>query len=155
MYKVNENSYKKSIYEGDAYFIVRWSPYLICNKYEILKKIPKLPGAFVVFYRTKGNRLVPFYLGFAWVNSIMYELNFVLSEEADHNAKIKLILEDEKCYYKYVVIESYKDLLDIYQYYKTFYESRNTYFIKKELEPNSGRYKNIFVQDYSELIKKK
>jgi hypothetical protein len=155
MYKVNENSYKKSIYEGEAYYIVRWSSYLKCIKYDILKKIPKMPGIFVVFYKTKGNRLVPFYLSYAWVNSIMYALSSVLSDVADHDAKIKEILEDEKCYYKYVIIESYRDMLDMYQYYKTYYESRNTYFIKKELEPDSGRYKNVFVQDYSELVKKK
>jgi hypothetical protein len=155
MYKVNETSYKKSIYQGDAYYIVRWSGYLECNKYLILRKIPKMPGIYVVFFKNKANKLEPFYVSFAWVNSIMYELSSVLSDEADHDPKIKEILDDEKCYYKYVIIESYRDLLDIYQYFKTFYESRNTYFIKKELEVNSGRYKEIFVQDYSELIKKR
>ncbi len=155
MFKVNETSYNKNVYKGDAYYVVRWSKYLKYNKYEVLKKIPKMPGIYVVFFKNEANRLVPFFLSYSWVNSIMYELNFILNQEADDDMKIKLILEKKDCYYKYVIIESYKDMLDVYEYLQTFYRSRDTYFIKKELEINSGRYNNIFVQDYAELIKKR
>lgn len=155
MLDVKVDSYNKDIYNNDAFYIIRWSPYLICNKFEVTKKAPSRAGIFVIFYLNQSKKLQPFYIGYSWISSIMFDIKSLLYEDANRDREIAEIIDNKKCYYKYVIIDKYNDLVDMYEVLKTYYNKKNVKYIKKIDDFNSGRYNEVFITDYSELVKRR
>ncbi len=147
MKKINEATYTKEVNLQDVYYLVRWSHYIKYDKYDILKRIPEMPGLFLLLYNEKHTKLKPFYLGNSWMGSLRHDIKFFKDEPEKIDSRITQILEDEKCFYKYVIIQSHADLEDIYSYYK--YRYRNIMFVDKNINKDSGRYTNVFVKEFT------
>lgn len=147
MKKIDFCNYIKDVYLNDAYYTVRWSKYYKYNKYDIIKKIPALSGIFVVFYLTESKKLMPFLLGYSWVGSLRHDLR-QLSDPLVTEKEICEILENNECYFKYLIVPSYADLLDLYEYYKYYY--RNIFYTQMSENRESGRYNNVYVKEYKE-----
>jgi|GEM_PF-3949367 len=147
MKKIDKSSYIKDINLQDAYYFVRWSDYFKYNKFDILQTVPELSGIFVVFYKSlRGTRINPFYLGNSWMGSLRHDLKFLIEEPAQVNKKITQILEEDLCFYKYLIIPSFNDLVDIYMYYRYYY--KDIMFAEENITEDSKRYANIFVKEY-------
>jgi hypothetical protein len=155
MLNVKEESYTKEIYDNNAYYTIRWSKYQVCNKFEVTKKAPNRAGIFVLFYLNKAHKLQPFYLGYAWTSSIKFDIKFYIVEDANRHADIAKIIDDKKCYYKFVIVEKYNDLVDMYDLLKALYSQKEVKYIKEIDEKTSGLYNEVFVTDYAELIKQR
>ena len=145
MKKILEGSYIKEIYLEDIYYTVNWSPYSKFDKFKILQKVPELSGLFVVSKLNNQKQLKPFYLGNSWMGSLRHDIKLLKDEDGPADKKIISILEDNECYYKYIVVMSHMDLEDIYMYYKYYY--RDVPYIDQSITKESGRYKNVYVQE--------
>jgi len=148
MKKIDFTTYHKEIYLNDAYYTIRWSQYCKYEKYEILKKLPELPGIYLIFYLNKRKKLMPFFLGYSWVGSLRYDIKSLCDPTAHVEKEVFEIIQDRECYYKYLIVPTYSDLIDLYEYIKFQYE--NIDYVQISDGKESGRYNNVFVQEYSE-----
>lgn len=145
MKKILEGNYIKEIYLQDAYYTINWTPYFKFDKFKILQKVPELSGLFVVSTLNKQKQLKPFYLGNSWMGSLRHDIKFLKDEDGSTDKEIIKILEDNECYYKYIIVLSHMDLEDIYMYYKFFY--RDIPYIDESIVKDSGRYTNVYVKE--------
>ncbi|MBN2546686.1 MAG: hypothetical protein JXB50_12870 [Spirochaetes bacterium] len=148
MKKIDFTTYHKDIYLDDAYYTIRWSNYLKYEKYEILKKLPELPGIFIIFYLNKRKKLMPFFLGYSWVGSLRHDIKALSDPYAPVEKEVYEIIQERECFYKYLIVPTYSDLLDLYEFIKSQYE--NIDYVQVSEGKESGRYNNVFVKEYSE-----
>jgi hypothetical protein len=155
MMNVKKEAYSLEVHNESAYFIIRWSRYLVLKKFEVVKKAPNRAGIFVLFYLNKSKDLQPFYIGYSWASSIKYDLRLLLLEDANRDRALGKIIDDNKCYYKFVIIDKYNDLIDLYDILKNDYKKKNVQYFRNINDKYSGRFNEIFVTDYSQLIKQR
>lgn len=152
MKHIKSNTYQKQINNGDAYYLIRWSNYYNYEKFDIVRKAPNFAGIYLIAYQKGESLIKPFYIGFTWVNSLMYELKLLLDEGRTHNKSVTRVLDARTCFYKYVIVEHYNDLLDLFEACKSYYKNQGIVF-KNNRNVTSGRYHDIFIKDYAEMIK--
>lgn len=147
MKKIDYTNYIKDVYLNDAYYTIRWSTYQKYNKYDIIKRIPELSGIFVLFYLNHHKKLMPFFLGYSWIGSLRHDLR-MLSDPNVTDPEIYEIIQEKECFYKYLIVPNYSDLMDLYEFFK--YQYKHIFYTQISENKDSGRYNNVYVKEYSE-----
>ncbi|NIA09431.1 MAG: hypothetical protein GWP10_06820 [Nitrospiraceae bacterium] len=79
----------------------------------------------------------------AWFGGLRNTIRAVSDPTLEQNLKVKKILEDFKCFYRYSILESFKDLSDILFFFSKMY------FPDRFNIESSGRFLKIFVKEIS------
>lgn len=135
-----ENVTQKKVRNGCAYYQVHWSEHTIVNRYRIAREVPARAGIFELSYKDeKGGSLKPFYMERVWLGGLRAEIRRA-SDPAEVTDPLRRgVLNNKKCYYRYTIVESKEDMLDLLN----GYSSR----LLPERKPpaDSGRYEKIFI----------
>ncbi|NOY10458.1 MAG: hypothetical protein GXP33_16615, partial [Spirochaetes bacterium] len=133
----------KKIDGTNVYYTVRWSKFAKAEKYSIITGVPGMSGIFELYYQDKKKKLNLFRVQRAWFGGLRNAIRAVSDPLLETDVKIKDILENHVCYYRYSVLESYKDLADVLFFFS------ETYFPKRYAVESSGRFLKIFLQEIS------
>ena len=133
----------KQIEGSNVYYTVRWSKLKEADKYAIVTSVPGMSGIFELYYMDDRKKLNLLRVQRAWFGGLRNTIRAVSDPLLEQDLKIRSILEDFKCFYRYSVLESFKDLSDI-----LFFFSK-TYFPESSSIESSGRFLKIFVKEIS------
>ncbi len=137
--------YVKKLTDGrDVYFTVYWSRLTLADKYEIIKKVPSMSGIFELYYEDRKGKLNLLRVQKAWYGGLRHTIRAKIDPELEEDEEKREILEDYKCYFRFSILESFKDLTDLLYFFAA------TYFPHNIDVPHSGRYERIFVREISE-----
>ena len=103
-----------------------------------------MAGIYELYYRDEKQSLRLICLAKAWYGGLRTSIREKTDPELTLDAKWKKILSDFSCYYRYSVLGSHLDMLDIL----FFFASR--YFPNKSKMEDSGRYVDIYVEEKSD-----
>ena len=142
--KVNgEAIYDKQINrKGEVLYTLNWSKLLDCDKYIINAKVPSMPGIFELLRDMGAGVIEPYYFSLSWYGGLRNNIRQKIDPELEKKLKHREILENETCYCRYIVAESYKDMLDIVYY---FAEKHFPHQLAKY--GNSQRYTEIYIKE--------
>lgn len=125
---MKEHGYDKKERNGNRFYSVTWSPYIIGEKFNILKKFTEMTGVFVLFYVNKYKRLAPLAVGAAWYTGLRPTLlkyfHKMTGEFIPEFVMNKI--DNDKIYIKFVEVYVLDDFLDI-------------------LFSTASKYKDVFV----------
>ncbi len=133
----------KQINNNDVYFTVNWSRLHVAERFEIIKTVPSMAGLFELYYMDEKKKLNLFYVGRAWIEGVRNKLRKMVDPTMKHSHDWNEVLNSKKCYYRYALTDSYKDLLDV------FYFFSNTYFPGESTAEHSGRFDLIYLKEVS------
>lgn len=138
---LDDTGYKKKVKRDYIEYTLRWSPYLVCEKFNVLKKLTEMTGLYVIFYKNKYNRLFPLFLGAAWYSGLRpMALRFFHPSSNDHIPAnvISKFENKEKIFLKYIEIYVLEDFLDIFfklkEHYKDVFTDTNGLVQEKTID---------------------
>jgi len=127
----------------DVYFTIYWSHLTLADKYSIIKSVPSMSGIFELYYMDEKGKLNLFHVQKAWYGGLRHSIRMRTDPELEDNPEKRELLERYKCYYRFSILESYKDLTDILYFFAA------TYFPDRVTVDHSGRFDRIFVEEIS------
>jgi hypothetical protein len=130
--------------QGSVYFTIYWSRLTKADKYDIIKIVPSMPGIFELYYQDRKKKLNLFFLARAYYGGLRNTIRKRTDPELEDDPARRKILTAHDCYYRYTILQSYKDMSDILYFFKQTYNPGDT-----STEP-SGRYKHIFLEECSD-----
>lgn len=130
---------------GDTvYFTVQWSTLKKADKYDIISSVPSMGGVFELYYRDDRKRLVLIERSRAWYGGLRARIRKAVDPELQPDAKLRHILEEYDLYYRYSLLESRPDMIDIIY----FFERARRRDGGNRL--HSGRFKTIYLKELSD-----
>jgi len=129
--------------QGNVYYTVYWSALRKANRYEIISSVPSVPGIFELYYQDEHKQMNLFFVSKAWYGGVRNALRKATDATLEENPARRKILTDHDCYYRYVEIDSYRDMSDILFFFA------ETYFPTANRVESSKRYQNIYVNEVS------
>jgi len=138
-----ESVVTKQIDGSNVYYTVRWSKLTEADRYSIVTSVPGMSGIFELYYMDERKKLNLLRVQRAWFGGLRNTIRAVSDPVLEQDLKVKKILEDFKCFYRYSILESFKDLSDI-----MFFFSK-VYFPDRFKIESSGRFLKIFVKEIS------
>ena len=133
----------KQIDDSNVYYTVRWSKLKEADRYSIVTSVPGMSGIFELYYMDDRKKLNLLRVQRAWFGGLRNTIRAVSDPTLEQNLKVKKILEDFKCFYRYSILESFKDLSDILFFFSKMY------FPDRFNIESSGRFLKIFVKEIS------
>jgi hypothetical protein len=127
----------------DVYYTVNWSKLKKTDKFDIIKTVPAFAGIYEIYHMDKYKKLNLLSASSCWHTGLRETLREKVDPLLEEDPKKKYILTSHTCYYRYSIVESYNDILDI------------MFFIEKRLYPNvqglksSERYDSIYIKEIS------
>jgi len=138
-----ENSVKRFEKDKDIYFTISWSALKKADRFEIIKQVPAFPGIYEIYYLDKYKKLNRIELSFCWHDSLRNIIRTKTDPSLQEDPRRKYILDSYTCYYRYIIVESYADILDIIFYLEECIDAKNN------KAKSSGRYESINVKEVS------
>lgn len=131
----------KKVKDDVAVYSVNWSPFSKVHKYNITGSVPARPGLFELYYKTGEHDYKLFYMERVWYGGLRSEIRRASDpQEVTDKARRKVLIEN-KCYYRYTIIESKQDMKDLLFRYSQI-------LLPERIPPaHSGRYEKIFIDD--------
>ncbi len=128
---------------GDGYFVLPWTPFAKADKYDITTRVPALGGIAELYFMDQQGKLNLFCLQRSWYGGIRSMLRERSDPELEIDLRRRAILEEHKdgIYYRYVLSESAKDMLDV------MFFLVETYSPDSAGVEHSGRYNRIYVRE--------
>lgn len=127
---MNETKYEKKEIKGKTLYNINWSEYLVCEKFNILKKLNEMTGIYVIFTLNKYKRLTPIFLGGAWYTGLRTTtLKLFNPTSIDPIPQfLKDSVANDKNYIKYLEIYILDDYINIFSklrenYTDVYYDS--------------------------------
>lgn len=136
-----EPGVSKKVEENSVYFILRWSCIKKVDKFEIISRVPSMPGIFELYFMDNKKKLNLFFLARAYYGGLRYMIRKRTDPELEDDCERRKILNSYTCYYRYTVLQSYGDMSDILYFFK------QTYCLEQPGITDSGRYEHIFVEE--------
>lgn len=133
----------KQTKDNEAYFTVNWSALKKAERFAVIKAVPSMAGLFELYYMDDKGKLNLFYLGRAWIEGVRNKLRKLVDTTFDHHKQWNETLNTKKCFYRYALTDSYKDLVDV------FYFFSQTYYPEESTAEHSGRYDMIYLKEVS------
>lgn len=152
MQKIEQDSYSKQIYNNNIQYLVKWSQFQKYERKHIILTAPNFSGLYMVSYMKSPRLARPFYFGFTWINSIMYDIKTLGDKRVNPDERVRNIINNKECYYRFLIINNYKDMMDLLAYYSQNNKYKHMIF-KKRINHNSGRFNVVTVKDYNDMIK--
>jgi hypothetical protein len=142
---VDEWRVEKRERNGDAYFVVKWSPLRKADRYEIVKKSPAVSGLIELYYKDDHGKYHLFHIAKAWYGGIRSSLRTLSDPELEKQEFRKgLLLKHEgEIYFRYSTTDSAADMDDIVYFFNEGYAKGLTG------ARHSGRYGKIFLREES------
>lgn len=134
-----DNVTTKKIIPPNVKYAVRWSEYEKVNPYVITSKVPARPGIFELFYEQDNSELQRFYMERVWYGGLRAEIRRSTEPDAVPDPARREVLLNKTCFYRYTIIETMNDMLDLIYHYSC------VYLPEREPPAHSGRYEKIFV----------
>ena len=133
----------KQAREGDAYFTVRWSPFVRAEKYSIHTGVPAMGGIAELYWKDRAGKLNQFCVARSWYGGLRSLLRERIDPELERDPFRLEILRDHKddIWFRYSLCESNADMEDV------------LFFFQETLAPglptatHSGRYDRIFLNE--------
>lgn len=137
-----DNVTEKTVRNGCAYYNVKWSEQTPVNRYRITREVPARPGIFELSYKDEdGGSIKPFYMERVWLGGLRAEIRRASDPLEVAVPLRRSVLEKKKCFYRYTIVESKKDMLDLLNCY-------SQQLLPKRTPPaDSGRYEKIFIYE--------
>ncbi|MCD6123112.1 MAG: hypothetical protein J7K04_14845 [Spirochaetales bacterium] len=127
----------------NVYYTVHWSNLREADRYSIVTSVPGMSGIFELYFMDDKKKLNLLRVQRAWFGGLRNTIRAVSDPTLEQDIKVKKILEDSKCFYRYSVLESFKDLSDVFFFFS------KTYFPERSNIESSGRFLKIFVKEIS------
>ena len=130
---------RKSVKDGCAFFSISWSPRAAVNRYVITRSVPARSGLFELFYKDETGKIRLFYMERVWYGGLRSEIRRASDPlEVSDRARRK-VLSKYKCYYRYTIVETKEDMLDLMHAYSEL--------MLPDAEPpaSSGRYDKVLI----------
>ena len=143
MITLMEAEVKKRTDKDIVYYTIYWSRLKKSDKYDIISSVPSMAGIFELYYLDWKKKLNLFFVSRAWYGGLRNRIRKAADSEMESDPDRKHILETFSIYYRYIVVNSYHDMLDILYFFSA------TYFPHKNLMESSGRYASIFLKEIS------
>jgi hypothetical protein len=128
---------------NDVYFTINWSHLKKTDRFEIIRQVPALAGIYEIYFMDKYKKLNRLAVSYCWYNSLRNTLREKADSTLEADPKRKYILDTYECYYRYCIVDSFKDIQDIMF---TFEQKLDPKSNKAE---NSKRYNTIFIKEVS------
>ncbi|HSV57219.1 MAG TPA: hypothetical protein VLH39_08965 [Magnetospirillaceae bacterium] len=133
----------KMVRGPDAYFTVRWSPFVRAEKYAIHTGVPAMGGIAELYWRDAAGKLNQFCVARSWYGGLRSLLREHTDPALEKDPFRLTILRDhgDKIFFRWSLSESNPDMEDI------------LYFFQETLAPglptatHSGRYGRIFLNE--------
>lgn len=135
---------EKRIKGNKVYFTIQWSPLKKADKYDIISSVPSMGGVFELYYRDDRKRLVLIERSRAWYGGLRSRIRKSVDPELQPDARLRQILEEYDLYYRYSLLESRDDMIDIIYFFE---RARQTQKSKPE---HSGRFETIYLKELSD-----
>lgn len=142
-----ETVIEKKVQHNSAYYTIQWSRLQELEKYRVISSVPSVAGIFELYYRDFRKKLNLFFVSKAWFGGLRQSLRRYVEPELEPNRQRKVILESYPCYFRYSQIESAQDMADIFFFFS------KTYLPHKRPPEPSGRYEDIFVEEFSDDLR--
>ena len=139
-----ETLIKKDVQHNSAYYTIHWSTLQELEKYRVINSVPSVAGIFELYYRDFQKKLNLFFVAKAWFGGLRQSLRCCVEPELEPNRKRRAILESYPCFYRYSQTESAQDMADIFFFFS------KTYLPHQQPPQPSGRYEDIFVEEFSD-----
>lgn len=130
--------------QNSVYFTIRWSRLAKAEKYDIIRKVPSMPGIFELYFQDEKKKLNLFFLARAYYGGLRHSIRQRTDPELEDDAARRNVLNTYTCYYRYTILQSYNDMSDILYFFRQTYKPGDT-----AIQP-SGRYENIFLDEQSD-----
>ncbi|MBN2736968.1 MAG: hypothetical protein JXR70_08315 [Spirochaetales bacterium] len=134
---------KKKEKDGSVFYLIQWSSITKADKYDIVRKIPSIPGIYELYYMDEKKKLNLFFFSRAYYGGLRNHIRKTTDAELETDLKRREILQKYDCYYRYSETASFADMSDILYFFS------KTYFPDRDFE-HSGRYLDIFVNEVSD-----
>ncbi len=133
----------KTVRGQDAYFTVRWSPFVRAEKYAIHTGVPAMGGVAELYWMDEGKKLNQFCVARSWYGGLRSLLRERIDPDLENDPARLAILREHKdrIYFRYSLSESNPDMEDV------------LFFFQETLAPglpgarHSGRYERIFLNE--------
>ncbi len=135
---------EKRVRGNTVYFTVHWSPLKKADKYDIISSVPSMGGVFELYYRDDRKRLVLIERSRAWYGGLRSRLRKSVDPELQGDSRLRQILEDYDLYYRYSLLESRPDMIDIIYFFE---RSRRA---GAGAQLHSGRFQTIYLKEISD-----
>jgi hypothetical protein len=124
MNTLNLGTYKKMIKRDETYYNLEWSPYIVCEKFTMLKKLTEMTGIYVVFMLNKYKRLEPIFVGTAWYSGLRPMVLKLFNPSSMDNIprKVEEIVKNEKVFLKFLEVYDLPDIVNITYKLKEWYK---------------------------------
>ena len=134
----------KRVRGNNVYFTIQWSQLKKADKYDIISSVPSMGGVYELYYRDDRKRLVLIERSRAWYGGLRSRIRKSVDPELQEDPRLRAILEDYDLYYRYSLLESRDDMIDIIYFFE---RTRQT---KSAAPFHSGRFEKIFLKELSD-----
>lgn len=138
-----EERVERQVRDDAVYFTVRWSRLKKADKYDIISSVPSMGGVYELYYRDNRKRLVLIERSRAWYGGLRSRIRRSVDPELQPDSRIRTILEEYELYYRYSLLESRDDMIDIIYFFERTHRSQN------QSPHHSGRFEKIFLKEIS------
>ncbi|HRZ90579.1 MAG TPA: hypothetical protein P5117_13945 [Spirochaetia bacterium] len=143
MFRLMRWEISKLVRGRDAYFTVRWSPFVRAEKYAIHTGVPAMGGVAELYWKDKGGKLNQFCVARSWYGGLRSLMRERIDPDLEKDPVRLAVLRDHKdeIYFRYSLSESNSDMEDV------------LFFFQETLAPglptatHSGRYDRIFLNE--------
>ncbi|OHD06337.1 MAG: hypothetical protein A2Z98_14925 [Spirochaetes bacterium GWB1_27_13] len=100
------SGYDKKIKKDCIQYSLKWSPYILGEKFNVLKKLTEMTGLYVVFSLNKYKRLIPVILGASWYTGLRPTVLKIFTPTSVDVIPLSVTqkLEDQKLYIKRLLL---------------------------------------------------
>lgn len=134
----------KRVRGNTVYFTVQWSPLVKADKYKIITSVPSMGGVYELYYRDDRKRLVLFERSRAWYGGLRSRLRKSVDPELQPDANLRRILEEYELYYRYSLLESQDDMIDIIYFFERVRRTQSS------PPQHSGRFETVYLKELSD-----
>jgi hypothetical protein len=128
---------------NSVYFTMYWSPIIRGDKYKIITSVPSMGGLYELYYMDDRKKLVLIERSRAWYGGLRARLRKAVDPELREEQSIRRILEEYDLYYRYTMLESRDDMIDLIYFFERLRDPRGKGYL------HSGRYASIYVKEVS------
>jgi hypothetical protein len=127
----------------DAFYVVRWSPLTLADRWTINAKVPAVGGVYEIYWMDAHKHLRMLMVGDTHYGGLRSELRRLTDPELIRKPEMRRILENEEIWFRYSPTDSAAVMADVVWFF------RKTYFPENPGVFHSGRYERIFMKEFA------
>jgi len=136
--------------DDEGYFIVRWCPFALADKYDIATRVPSIGGIAELYFKDEKGKLNLFCLQRSWYGGLRAMLRERCDPELERDPyRLSILVKwRDRIYYRWTASDSKADMDDVMFFFV------ETYSPGSRAAESSGRYARIFVKeiDFGKLV---